>query len=578
MNASTEQSPAHKGSVPNQGAMKGACPLFVVGAPRSGTTVFANLLNVHSRILISNESATVLQLGEMIRQSQIGVSEGLIFGKTHNELWADELQSSMRALTEHFYARVANAEGKIVSHDPESVAYFGDKHPHLKDCIGALETAFPDARYIHVIRDPRDSALSIASMSDSSFHDAILNWKEFDTRYNELLQDVDPNLVFQVRYEELVEDYAGCITGVLDWLGLDMESEINDHIKKYADVDAHTIFNTLRKLNPSGSLMKKDGSSTSKKRDYKESVGRWKKELDNDQLAIADELIGDALERYGYEFSIDNGSNRPAPKNPNRAIVNPVVGRIKFQCNICGKHNEVDGSKIGRETSSCSGCRSTVRMRSIIHLLSMELFGESMIISNMPPRPEIKGIGMSDWGVYAKRLANVFSYTNTFYDHEPQLDVTNPDPALFGTYDFIISSDVYEHVAPPVSIAFENAKKLLKPGGVMIFSVPFTLGETVEHFPDLHDYEIVGKGASSVLINTTKTGERQEFRNLVFHGGEGATLEMRVYGRDPLIKHFEDAGFETPTIYEEPNQQFGIYFPQNWSLPIVARVAESSAS
>ena len=574
MNASTEQSPAHNGASIEPGPMKAACPLFVVGAPRSGTTVFANLLNVHSRILISNESATVLQLGEMIRQSQIGVSEGLLFGKTHNELWAEELQSSMRTLTERFYARVADAEGKTVSDGPESVAYFGDKHPHLKDCIGALETAFPDARYIHVIRDPRDSALSIASMRDSDFRDALLNWKEFDSRYNELLQDVDPDLVYQVRYEELVEDYNGCITSVLDWLGLNMEPKVEDHITRYSNVDAHTVSSLLQAATPKKDSDISNGSSTEENRYFKNSVGRWKRELDNNQLAIADELIGDALERYGYEFSIDNGSNRPAPKNPNRAVVNPVVGRIKFQCNICGKRNEVDGSKIGRETSSCSGCRSTVRMRSTIHLLSTELFGESIAISNMPPRPEIRGIGMSDWGVYAKRLANVFSYTNTFYDHEPQLDVTNPDPALFGTYDFIISSDVYEHVAPPVSIAFENAKKLLKPGGVMIFSVPFTLGETVEHFPDLHDYEIVGKGASSVLINTTKSGVKQEFRNLVFHGGEGATLEMRVYGRDPLIKHFEDAGFETPTVYQEPHPEFGIYFPQNWSLPMIARAPE----
>tara|TARA_R110000737_G_scaffold2923_18_gene10085 strand:+ start:223106 stop:224818 length:1713 start_codon:yes stop_codon:yes gene_type:complete len=570
MNASTEQSPAHNSSTADQNPMKAACPLFVVGVPRSGTTAFSKLLNAHPRILLTNESAIVLQMGEMIRRSRIGVTEGILFGKSHNELWADQLQESMRTLTEQFYAKVADAEGKVISDGPDSIAYYGDKHPHLKDCIDSLKPAFPDARFIHLIRDPRDSALSIAQMQGTDFRSALLNWKRFDSRYNELIQDLNPDLVYTVRYEDLVEDYRGCIASVLDWLGLDMESQIEDHIDRYSNIDAHTYSSTL----PMTDTKSRGTDSNEENQFFKNSVGRWKRELDNDQLAIADELVGDDLERYGYEFSIDNGSNRPAPKKPIRAIVNPVVGQIKFQCNICGKRNEVDGSKIGRETSSCSGCRSTVRMRSIIHLLSMELFGESMLISDMPPRPEIRGIGMSDWGVYAKRLANVFSYTNTFYDHEPQLDVTNPDPALFGTYDFIISSDVYEHVAPPVSIAFENAKKLLKPGGVMIFSVPFTLGETVEHFPDLHDYEIVGKGASSVLINTTKTGVKQEFRNLVFHGGEGATLEMRVYGREPLIKHFEDAGFETPTVYQDPHQEFGIYFPQNWSLPMIARVPE----
>jgi len=266
-----------------------------------------------------------------------------------------------------------------------------------------------------------------------------------------------------------------------------------------------------------------------------------------------------------------NQSGPACDKGSGPAEANGLM--VRFQCNICGSHNEVPSEQVGRETSSCSKCQSTVRMRSIIHLLSKEIFGESMVIGDMPRRPDLQGIGMSDWETYAKRLSKVFAYKNTYYDTKPHLDITDPDPELFGTLDFLISSDVYEHVAPPVSIAFENALKLLKPNGVFIFSVPFSLDETVEHFPDLYDFDIAGSGDSSVLTNTTKSGERQEFKDLVFHGGRGATLEMRVFGKDHLISQFVNAGFREPEICEEPYAQFGIDFPQLWSLPMVARAS-----
>lgn len=103
---------------------------------------------------------------------------------------------------------------------------------------------------------------------------------------------------------------------------------------------------------------------------------------------------------------------------------------------------------------------------------------------------------MSDWQGYAWRLMHRLGYRNTFLDEEPRLDIRAPDPALLGTLDFIISSDVFEHVSPPVQLAFDNARRLLKPDGVMIFSVPYTVGgETLEHYPDLHDYRIVRRPA-----------------------------------------------------------------------------------
>jgi len=245
--------------------------------------------------------------------------------------------------------------------------------------------------------------------------------------------------------------------------------------------------------------------------------------------------------------------------------------RISWQCNICGRKNRSARTEFTREAQTCI-CGSNLRLRSVIHLLSQELLGKSLPLPDFPLRTDLKGIGLSD-GVYPERLKMKLDYTNTFYDHEPRLDITaTPDPAQAETLDFLISTEVFEHVAPPVSRAFENAYALLKPGGLLILTVPFVPeGATTEHFPDLHQYELVERGGSYILKNVTAVGEQQVFEDLVFHGGPGSTLEMRVFSRQGLMDELERAGFVSVHIASEAAPQYGIFWDNLWSLPIVAR-------
>ena len=213
---------------------------------------------------------------------------------------------------------------------------------------------------------------------------------------------------------------------------------------------------------------------------------------------------------------------------------------------------------MGREDWSCIYCGSTVRFRSIVHVLSMELFGESIALPDFPLRKDLVGLGLSDWEGYAQGLAEKFSYTNAFYHQEPRLDICKPDVSFLGQFDFLIASEVFEHVVPPVSLAFENARKLLKPGGVLIFSVPYIEGETREHFPNLHNYTMHQKDGEWLLLNRTVLGEEEIFGDLVFHGGPGSTLELRVFGKDSLERAFPEAGFGCLKVYSEPHEAHGL--------------------
>lgn len=198
----------------------------------------------------------------------------------------------------------------------------------------------------------------------------------------------------------------------------------------------------------------------------------------------------------------------------------------------------------------------------------MELFGSSLTLDQFPERRDLVGIGMSDWEGYAERLAQKLTYTNTYFHKEPKLDIASIDDSLCATYDFVIATEVFEHVAPPVSIAFTNAHRLLKQGGVLIFSVPVIKGVTREHFPDLHTYRVYEQNGSWLLSNETEDGKQQQYSELTFHGGPGTTLEMRVFGQDSLAQNFADGGFQQVRLHDEIVEKFGIV----WN-PYIAEAA-----
>jgi len=246
---------------------------------------------------------------------------------------------------------------------------------------------------------------------------------------------------------------------------------------------------------------------------------------------------------------------------------------IGFHCNLCGTVNRATLTELSRETRTCFACGSNVRFRAIARLVVRELLGSDSSLPEASARPDITGIGLSDAAAYAIPLAQKFAYENTWYHTAPQLDITDIPAERVGRYDFVVASDVFEHVTPPVGRAFVNARRLLKPGGRFIFTVPFMqTPATVEHYPDLHTWSVTERDGVWVLDNTTAAGQQQTFTNLVFHGGPGSTLEMRVFSQCGLEEEIARAGFAWMRVADEPYLPFGIHWPEPFSVPMVAYV------
>jgi SAM-dependent methyltransferase len=242
---------------------------------------------------------------------------------------------------------------------------------------------------------------------------------------------------------------------------------------------------------------------------------------------------------------------------------------VAFTCNICGAHNHAAG--FATEPATCA-CGSNVRVRALLHLLSMELFGRTLNVEDFPKLKSLRGLGMTDKPGYADILAGKFDYTNTHYDRPPRFDFTVPHPDLYGTCDFILSADVLEHVAPPVERALEEVCRLLKPHGFLAATVPCTPDDVMrEHFPGLNEYRVVQLGTSEVLVNRRSDGGLEIREDLAFHEGPGAVLEMRQFGLTGLRAKLLAAGFREVHFLLDDVPEIGILFDRDVSQPLIAR-------
>lgn len=241
-------------------------------------------------------------------------------------------------------------------------------------------------------------------------------------------------------------------------------------------------------------------------------------------------------------------------------------------CNFSGKSFILSSKDIyGREECHFDGYNS--RFRAIWHILSKRLYGKQYIL-NQIKKSEIKGLGMSD-GLYSKDLESKYNYTNTFYHQSPYLDINNPIHVNnFSDLDYLISSDVFEHISifPSILQAFKNMRHMLKKNGILVFSVPFGYEEHIEHFPNLYDYKIEKKGDEYILHNKTFDDKLEIYDNLVFHGGPGETLEMRIFSKQSIENFLLESGFHDIIFHEvdEEMNKYGIFWENSCSLIVSA--------
>ena len=222
-------------------------PVFILGMPRSGSTLVEQIVSSHALIYGAGELRAIPGIA-------LSITQQLEFANPYPEC----MSIFSRTMAEEYSARYLQ---ELALHCP-TAKHITDKLPGNFYNIGLIKTLFPDARIIHCQRNPLDSCISIFFHYfmglKCSFDLAELGKYYLD--YQRLMshwQDLFPGEIFTVQYEDLVTDQEIVSKQLIDYLGLEWDENC---------IDFHTHERDV--MTPSDIQVRQPM--------YKHSMNRWK--------------------------------------------------------------------------------------------------------------------------------------------------------------------------------------------------------------------------------------------------------------------------------------------------------------
>lgn len=270
---------------------------FIVGSERSGTTLLRLMVDAHPQIAIPGESYFVARLAWRARNFDTaeGFDAAGFLGELFEHAWFVKWGLPSSAVREAFaaapvrdladairrvYATYAASQGK---------SRYGDKTPDYVRQIGILSGLFPESRFVHVIRDGRDVALSKVDvgLSSGTYPEAALEWKA-RVRIGRLGgSQLGPERYLEVRYESLIESPEQVLRSICGFIGLPFD----DAMLRYVD-EAPKIVAAMADVRHTRSVL----PPTKGLRD-------WRTQMPRRDLMVTELLVGDMLSDLGYPSS-----------------------------------------------------------------------------------------------------------------------------------------------------------------------------------------------------------------------------------------------------------------------------------
>jgi tetratricopeptide (TPR) repeat protein len=196
-------------------------PIFLVGFPRSGTTLMDTILRSHSKIEVLEEKPTVVAAKAAIRKNG--------YNEIHNKVFSIDIISEARS------SYIKEFRKHIKSSDTNSV--YIDKLPLNLIEVPLINQLFPSAKFILALRHPFDTILS-CWMQDFEINAAMANMVDLDRivdlyciameTFKICRSEYNLN-VHTIRYEDLLEDLKGESSALLTFLDLTWETKMEDY-------------------------------------------------------------------------------------------------------------------------------------------------------------------------------------------------------------------------------------------------------------------------------------------------------------------------------------------------------------
>jgi hypothetical protein len=261
-------------------------PLFVVGAPRSGTKLLRDLLRRHPEIGIpGHETEFLPSLWEQDFDFE-GDFAGF-YRWVRRSLYFRSMEREGRCISIEQWQKAAPTldvrgvfEG-LCRHDAEQPGgIWGDKSPSYRNYLPELAELYPEARFVHIVRDARDVCLSSYRVWGKNILRNAQRWYDEVGDCRRAGRALGSSYL-EVRYEDLLADPEGCMGAAARHCDLDFDP---------------------RMLSP-GRQTENHGAARGATEIVAGNTDKWREQMDAKMLRGVEELCGPLLAELGYELA-----------------------------------------------------------------------------------------------------------------------------------------------------------------------------------------------------------------------------------------------------------------------------------
>lgn len=262
--------------------MKGQISLFIVGLPRSGTKLLRELLNNHSNIFMPsieaffiphiinkyhNKKLNLTEATEVVKEIKNSVF--FFYYLKENTFDFDkfiEEDVTCKDIINNIWFEIAYQQGK------GDAEILGDKTPRNIAHIALLLEEYPEAKIIHIVRDPRDNAISAKNKWNKHIFRTAYKWQQAISKVIDL--NPDKSRFMELKYEDMISNPEKELRNICSFLNIDYEKEMHE----------------LR--------LKLDIGDKIDRTNY----NKYLKEMKESDIRYIEQLTQPGMQHYGYQF------------------------------------------------------------------------------------------------------------------------------------------------------------------------------------------------------------------------------------------------------------------------------------
>ncbi|MEJ3749871.1 sulfotransferase [Actinomycetes bacterium KLBMP 9797] len=274
-------------------------PVIVCGCPRSGTTLLQLMLHAHPRLAIPPETRFVLEayrhrraFGDLDAPDRRRALAGWIVDRPETRfadlgLDADEVRAAIVAGP----GTLGSALGAVFQAYARRFGKprWGDKRPAYVTNVAVLARLFPDAQFVHIVRDGRDCVASLKRMPwhRGGVYQGVAAWARAVDHGRWAARVLGPSAYHELRYESLVANPEKELRALCGYLGEEFDPAMCDPAAQASvAVPGYKTWHA-RTHGAVGA----------------DRVGRWAGALEPWELGLCEAVLGDRLRACGYELA-----------------------------------------------------------------------------------------------------------------------------------------------------------------------------------------------------------------------------------------------------------------------------------